>query len=109
MDELKLRDKVKSLVDCNGLQEVLAALAADVKQRETVLEEKSNQELGLAFEVLFQTVMELLPEAKKRTQNFAAAVLKAPTIKGALKTIMADNEYSSPATKKAYAAWQDLF
>ena len=109
MDELKLRDKVKSLVDCNGLQEVLVALATDVKQRETVLEEKSNQELGLAFEFLFQTVMELLPEAKKRTQNLAVEVLKAPVIKSALKTIMADYEYSSPATKKAYADWKDLF
>jgi hypothetical protein len=109
MDEIKLRDKVKSLVDCNGLQEVLAALAADVKQRESVIEEKNNQELGLAFEILFQTVMELLPEAKKKTQNFASAVLKAPVIKSALKTIMADHEYSSPATKKAYAAWLDLF
>ena len=109
MDELKLRDKVKSLVDCNGLQEVLAALAADVKQRERVLEEKSNQELGFAFEILFQTVMELLPEAKKRSQNVFATVLLAPAIKSALKTIMADNEYSSPATKKAYAEWLNLF
>ena len=109
MSELKLEDQVKYLLDVNGLNKVLKVIAEDLANRESIIEENHNQTLGCAFDWLFQSVMELLPQGNKKTRQAVERVLTAPVIKDALDIIKAEHPLNSPATKKAYADWKDLF
>ena len=108
MSELKLQDQVKYLLDVNGVDKVLKIIAEDLTQREIVIEENHNQTLSCAFEWLFQSVMQLLPQGKKKDRQVIEILLKAPIMKDALDIIKVEHPSHSPATKKALKAWKDL-
>ena len=108
MSELKLEDQVKYLLDVNGLNKVLKVIVEDLAKRESIIEENHNQTLGCAFEWLFQSVMELLPQGNKKTRQVVEILLKAPIMKDALNIIKVEHPANSPATQKAFKAWKDL-
>jgi len=108
MDETKLQERIKFLVDVNGVQEILKALSDEMLIRESIIEDKHNQELGMGFEILFNLVMMLYRDMSKKNQNLIREFMDSYTIKSSLRLIMADHEYSSPATKAAYELYKSF-
>ena len=105
MNEKQFKDEIKYFLDVKGIQGVLEAVAADIKESERQTEERHNRTLGAALEFIFPILMQALPGMKKKDRDHCQQVLLSPIIKDALRIIQADHPRSSPAMKEAYSQW----
>lgn len=108
MTQEQLKIEIGKLIEKQSPQKVLKALAEELANRESLIEERSNIELRLGVEYLLMAVMILVPGGKKKATALAKQLMASSYIKAAVKVINPENSGHSAAFKQAYKEYLEF-